>query len=89
MHFLNACTAVGRDADLDILLTEQAGQFPTVVTGKCDNRHVTRHGGFDRFHNITAIAAGGNCQQYVAGVSERTNLFGLDFIVQAIVGNRS
>ncbi len=44
--------------------------------------------GLDGLNNVRRIAAGGNRQQHIARLTQRTNLFGEDFVVAVVVGNR-
>ena len=76
-----------RYTDFNILLTQQASQFTAIVTGKGNDGHITGYRCFDRFHNITAIATSGNCEQNITGMTQRTHLFGIDFIMQTVIGD--
>ncbi|MNR16782.1 hypothetical protein D3C85_1334080 [compost metagenome] len=44
--------------------------------------------GLDRLNYVRRVAAGGNGQQHIAGLAQCADLFGKDFVVAVIVGNR-
>ncbi|MCY1180230.1 hypothetical protein D9M73_206610 [compost metagenome] len=45
-------------------------------------------GGLDGLDDVGRVAAGGDGQQYVAGLAEGADLLGEDFVVAVVVGDR-
>ncbi|MNF63672.1 hypothetical protein D3C84_453800 [compost metagenome] len=87
VHFLDACRDFGGDADLHVLGQQQGSHAATVAASQGYHHHFAVVGSLDRLDHVGRVAAGGNCQKYIARLAECADLLGKDFVVAVVVGD--
>src|SRR3990167_456376 len=59
-----------------------------LTTGEGHHGHLAVVSGLDGLDHVSGVAAGRNCQEHVARLTEGTNLLGEYLVVAVIVGDR-
>ena len=88
MDFLNSGRAVVRHANMHIGFAQHLPDFAAALASQCHHDQITLVGGLNSGQHIAGIAAGGDGQQNIAGLTQGPHLFGKNLVEVVVVGDR-